>query len=153
MVSKTIKTQYLIIYTHKMMWFGAPKPAGQPPGLLQPECLYSGPLPLIFRDSTPSSDSSPETKRSDTVIATLSYCPTTSSKRALEIRLTDAADPFFLWQCVLTEDDYFQMKREQALVVEFARFPSFLIGLVEKCQQHFDEQRPLYECIWCLHIV
>jgi spindle assembly abnormal protein 6 len=57
--------------------------------------------------------------------------------------MTDSSDPFFLWQCILSEEDYFAMRREQSLVVDFTRFPAFLIGLFEKCQQHISEHRPL----------
>lgn len=66
-----------------MMWFGAPKPAGQPPGILQTECLFSGPLPLIFRSPANNNDAGGggEVKRSDTVVADISYIPVSGNKR------------------------------------------------------------------------
>ena len=66
----------------------------------------------------------------------------------------DTNDPFFLWQTVIGEDDYFVMKREQGWVVDFMRFPAFMIGLVEKCQQYGNEQQPAYifcVCGWFLY--
>lgn len=62
----------------------------------------------------------------------------------LEIKLTDAGDPFFLWQAVLSEEDYRVLAQEQGLRPSFAEFPYHLMRLFERVVTHFREQSPSY---------
>lgn len=132
-----------------------PTQQGMPSGLastlhLTPECIFSGPLPIIFRSVAGPSDV--QAKRSDSVTIDLTLIPTSANKRvplcashvlqALEIKLTDINDPFFMWQCTVSEDDYHVMKREQGIMIDFQRFPYYLMGLFEKCSSHYREQQP-----------
>jgi spindle assembly abnormal protein 6 len=60
------------------------------------------------------------------------------------LKLTDTTDPFFLWQTVLTEEDYGVLRREQNLLIDFSRFPMKLIELFQQCAAHIREQQPTY---------
>lgn len=47
--------------------------------------------------------------------------------------MADANDPFFYWQCSLSEEEYYGLKREQNLLVDFNRFAYKLIELLQQC--------------------
>lgn len=54
----------------------------------------------------------------------------------MQVRLTDSDDPFFLWQALITEDDYNQtLRREQNLLIDFGSFPGKLCELLDRCRQ------------------
>ncbi|KAG5467014.1 hypothetical protein LSCM1_01193 [Leishmania martiniquensis] len=50
--------------------------------------------------------------------------------RVLLVRLTDPADPFFLFELELLEDDYSAFKQRLELLVDFQGFPRYLVGML-----------------------
>ncbi|KAK7200860.1 hypothetical protein NESM_000144600 [Novymonas esmeraldas] len=50
--------------------------------------------------------------------------------RVVLIRLTDPADPFFLFELELLEDDYGTFKQRLELLVDFHGFPRYLVGML-----------------------
>jgi SAS-6-like protein len=53
-------------------------------------------------------------------------------------------DPFFVWQAVLTEDDYAVLRRDQNLVIDFSHFPYKMAELLDKCRKCSQEERPSF---------
>lgn len=51
----------------------------------------------------------------------------------LQLRISDVNDPFFMWQLDLTEEEFYSLRAEQNLLVDFANFPYKLIELLQKC--------------------
>ena len=51
------------------------------------------------------------------------------------MRVTDEADPFFLYTLDVSEEEFGTLKHEQRLLVDFVEFPSQLVELVESCQR------------------
>ncbi len=51
----------------------------------------------------------------------------------LRIHASREADPYFLHTLEVTEDDFQGLKAEQGILVDFASFPTKLIGLLERC--------------------
>ena len=47
----------------------------------------------------------------------------------------DREEPLFLFSFELTEEDYQSVRQEQTLVVDFATFPSRLVGLLQDVQK------------------
>lgn len=60
------------------------------------------------------------------------------------MKLIDSVDPFFMWHASLSEEDYFVLKREQSLLIDFSRFPYKLIELLQSCVTHSREEHPVY---------
>ncbi|XP_071800128.1 spindle assembly abnormal protein 6 homolog [Asterias amurensis] len=58
-------------------------------------------------------------------------------RKELNVRLTDDADPFFLFNLALGEEDFQSLKVQQGLLVDFSAFPQKLIELLQRC---FEEQ-------------
>ncbi|KAG5492314.1 hypothetical protein GH5_01231 [Leishmania sp. Ghana 2012 LV757] len=50
--------------------------------------------------------------------------------RIILVRLTDPADPFFLFELELLEDDYSAFKQRLELLVDFHGFPRYLVGML-----------------------
>ncbi|CBZ30981.1 conserved hypothetical protein [Leishmania mexicana MHOM/GT/2001/U1103] len=50
--------------------------------------------------------------------------------RVVLVRLTDPADPFFLFELELLEDDYSAFKQHLELLVDFHGFPRYLVGML-----------------------
>ena len=57
---------------------------------------------------------------------------TPSHHQVLLCDITDAQDPYFLYQLVLGESDFHSLKNEQRLLVDFAQFPNQMIKLLEE---------------------
>lgn len=49
------------------------------------------------------------------------------------MRISDVNDPFFMWQFDLTEEEFYSIRSEQNLLVDFNNFPYKLIELLQKC--------------------
>lgn len=56
--------------------------------------------------------------------------------------MSDVHDPFFMWQLDLTEEEFFAVRRDQNLLVDFAHFPYKLIELLQRCLAAAAEQPP-----------
>lgn len=48
--------------------------------------------------------------------------------------MSDTSDPFFTLQAVIGEDDFYALRRDQNLVIDFGRFPFKLVELLQRCQ-------------------
>uniref|UniRef100_A0A452F5P6 Spindle assembly abnormal protein 6 homolog n=1 Tax=Capra hircus TaxID=9925 RepID=A0A452F5P6_CAPHI len=62
----------------------------------------------------------------------------------LVIRLTDDADPFFLYNLVISEEDFQSLKFQQGLLVDFLAFPQKFIDLLQQCTQEYAKEIPRF---------
>lgn len=76
------------------------------------------------------------------------------SEQALIVELTDEKDPLFLFSMECGESDFYNLKAEQNLLVDFQQFPGKFIELLEQCQveknigsEEFTER---FACIFCV---
>ncbi|XP_061681332.1 spindle assembly abnormal protein 6 homolog isoform X3 [Syngnathoides biaculeatus] len=63
-------------------------------------------------------------------------------RRDLVVRLTDDADPYFLFNLTLCQEDFQSLKVQQGLLIEFSSFPEKLIELVDQCQSEQSSDHP-----------
>jgi spindle assembly abnormal protein 6 len=54
-------------------------------------------------------------------------------ERLLHVEITDEADPYFLFTLDVGEEDFHELKRDQALLVDFDTFPRKFIELLDRC--------------------
>lgn len=132
------------------------------------ECLFSGIIPMFVRTgpsvvSTSSAGWTPGwppvqsagqyspsmtpyemARRCDTMTIEVLLTPTINGKRTLEMKIIDSVDPFFMWHMSLGEEEFFVMKREQSLLIDYSRFPYKLIELLQACVTHGREEHPVY---------
>lgn len=59
----------------------------------------------------------------------------------------DPGDPFFLWTCNITEEDFLLLKREQNLLIEYNTFPYKLVELLQQCLIQSKEASPSFTAI------
>eukprot|EP00052_Salpingoeca_macrocollata_P034214 m.329643 g.329643 ORF g.329643 m.329643 type:complete len:663 (+) comp61260_c0_seq1:83-2071(+) len=69
-----------------------------------------------------------------------------STRKYLALRLTDAKDPFFLFNVEISEDDFAGLRQAQNIKVDFATFPSKLIELLRCCQAEASHDIPKFVC-------
>ncbi|NWR73578.1 SAS6 protein, partial [Centropus unirufus] len=73
-------------------------------------------------------------------------------RKDLAVRLTDDTDPFFLYNLVISEEDfqrqvklqYFVLKSQQGLLVDFSAFPQKFIDLLQQCIQEQNKDIPRF---------
>nr|XP_044994775.1 spindle assembly abnormal protein 6 homolog isoform X2 [Jaculus jaculus] len=65
-------------------------------------------------------------------------------RKDLVIRLTDDADPFFLYNLVISEEDFQSLKFQQGLLVDFLAFPQKFIDLLQQCTQEHAKEIPRF---------
>lgn len=65
-------------------------------------------------------------------------------KKDLVVRLSDDADPFFLYNLELGEEDFQSLKNQQGLLVDFSAFPQRFIDLLEQCISEQEKQVPRF---------
>ncbi|KAM4871547.1 spindle assembly abnormal protein 6 homolog [Thomomys bottae] len=65
-------------------------------------------------------------------------------RKDLVIRLTDDTDPFFLYNLVISEDDFQSLKFQQGLLVDFLAFPQKFIDLLQQCTQEHTKEIPRF---------
>ena len=70
-----------------------------------------------------------------------------SSARVLNLEVTDETDPFFLHSLTVGEAEYAELRADQALLVDFASFPTHLLQLLESCVAAKAEASP--KCAHC----
>lgn len=63
-------------------------------------------------------------------------------RKNLALRITDDSNPLFLYNLLLSEDDYQHLKREQDLLIDFTAFPEYLVEYL---------QNPKYVLEFCLN--
>lgn len=65
-------------------------------------------------------------------------------RKDLVIRLTDDTDPFFLYNLVISEEDFQSLKFQQGLLVDFLAFPQKFIDLLQQCTQEYTKEIPRF---------
>ncbi|KFR13458.1 Spindle assembly abnormal protein 6, partial [Opisthocomus hoazin] len=68
-------------------------------------------------------------------------------KKDLAVRLTDDTDPFFLYNLVISEEDFqrqVNLKSQQGLLVDFSAFPQKFIDLLQQCIQEQNKDIPRF---------
>ncbi|XP_063284487.1 spindle assembly abnormal protein 6 homolog [Pelobates fuscus] len=65
-------------------------------------------------------------------------------KKDLIVRLTDDTDPYFLYNLVLSEEDFQSLKVQQGLLVDFSAFPQKFIDLLYQCMQDESKENPRF---------
>ncbi|NXW95075.1 SAS6 protein, partial [Alopecoenas beccarii] len=70
-------------------------------------------------------------------------------KKDLAVRLTDDTDPFFLYNLVISEEDFqrqvkLYLKSQQGLLVDFSAFPQKFIDLLQQCIQEQNKDIPRF---------
>ncbi|KAG8436623.1 hypothetical protein GDO86_007649 [Hymenochirus boettgeri] len=65
-------------------------------------------------------------------------------KKDMVIRLTDDMDPFFLYNLVVSEEDFQSMKIQQGLLIDFSAFPQKFIDLLCQCIQEENKAAPRF---------
>ena len=55
-------------------------------------------------------------------------------ERLLHLEVADAQDPYFLYALAVGEGDFHAMRREHALLVDFAAFPQHFVDLLKRCE-------------------
>ncbi|MGH0158959.1 UNVERIFIED_CONTAM: hypothetical protein FKN15_036652 [Acipenser sinensis] len=65
-------------------------------------------------------------------------------KRDLVVRITDDVDPYFLYNLVISEEDFQSLKVQQGLLVDFSAFPQKFIDLLHQCIQEQDKDNPRF---------
>ncbi|KAG9483243.1 hypothetical protein GDO78_009275 [Eleutherodactylus coqui] len=58
--------------------------------------------------------------------------------------MTDDTDPFFLYNLVISEDDFQSLKLQQGLLVDFSAFPQKFIDLVYQCINEEKKEVPRF---------
>ncbi|KAI9199709.1 uncharacterized protein BJ171DRAFT_517588 [Polychytrium aggregatum] len=64
--------------------------------------------------------------------------------KVLQFRITDEADPYFLYQLDIAEDDFHILKTEQNLLVDFQQFPEKVTELLDLCILCRSDDHPKY---------
>ncbi|KAG1668396.1 Spindle assembly abnormal protein 6 [Nymphon striatum] len=70
--------------------------------------------------------------------------------KVISVQLTDDVDLFFLYNLLLTEEDFQVLKAQQGLLVDFTLFPLKFVELLELCLQEQDKETPRF--LLCLKI-
>ncbi|XP_029004152.1 spindle assembly abnormal protein 6 homolog isoform X2 [Betta splendens] len=65
-------------------------------------------------------------------------------KRDLLVRLTDDADPYFLFNLSISEEDFQSLKVQQGLLIDFASFPQKFIDLLNLCYSEQESDHPRF---------
>uniref|UniRef100_A0A8C5WGZ2 Spindle assembly abnormal protein 6 homolog n=1 Tax=Leptobrachium leishanense TaxID=445787 RepID=A0A8C5WGZ2_9ANUR len=67
-----------------------------------------------------------------------------SHKKDLVVRMTDDTDPYFLYNLVISEEDFQSLKIQQGLLVDFSAFPQKFIDLLCQCSQEENKEVPRF---------
>ncbi|NP_001120503.1 spindle assembly abnormal protein 6 homolog [Xenopus tropicalis] len=65
-------------------------------------------------------------------------------KKDMVVRLTDDIDPFFLYNLVVSEEDFQSLKIQQGLLIDFTAFPQKFIDLICLCIQEENKETPRF---------
>ncbi|KAJ8277762.1 hypothetical protein GJAV_G00079590 [Gymnothorax javanicus] len=78
------------------------------------------------------------------VIIELQLTTSPVHKRDLVVRLTDDADPYFLYNLAISEEDFQSLKVQQGLLVDFSAFPQKFIDLLNQCLSEQEKDNPRF---------
>ncbi|XP_051763860.1 spindle assembly abnormal protein 6 homolog isoform X1 [Ctenopharyngodon idella] len=65
-------------------------------------------------------------------------------RKDLVVRLTDDTDLYFLYNLVISEEDFQSLKVQQGLLIDFTSFPQKFIDLLEQCISEQDRESPRF---------
>ncbi|KAK2906783.1 hypothetical protein QQF64_019376 [Cirrhinus molitorella] len=65
-------------------------------------------------------------------------------RKDLVVRLTDDSDLYFLYNLVISEEDFQSLKVQQGLLIDFTSFPQKFIDLLEQCISEQDKENPRF---------
>ncbi|XP_063796137.1 spindle assembly abnormal protein 6 homolog isoform X2 [Pseudophryne corroboree] len=65
-------------------------------------------------------------------------------KKDLVVRMTDDTDPFFLYNLVISEEDFQSLKLQQGLLVDSSAFPQKFIDLLYQCVNEENKEVPRF---------
>ncbi|XP_060088242.1 spindle assembly abnormal protein 6 homolog [Heteronotia binoei] len=65
-------------------------------------------------------------------------------RKDLIVRLTEDSDPFFLYNLVISEEDFQSLKLQQSLLVDFSAFPQRFIDLLQQCIEEQNKDIPRF---------
>uniref|UniRef100_A0A9J8CBI1 Spindle assembly abnormal protein 6 homolog n=1 Tax=Cyprinus carpio carpio TaxID=630221 RepID=A0A9J8CBI1_CYPCA len=65
-------------------------------------------------------------------------------RKDLVVRLTDDSDFYFLYNLVISEEDFQSLKVQQGLLIDFTSFPQKFIDLLEQCISEQDKENPRF---------
>ncbi|KAF5909818.1 spindle assembly abnormal protein 6, partial [Clarias magur] len=65
-------------------------------------------------------------------------------RRDLVVRLTDDSDLYFLYNLVISEEDFQSLKVQQGLLIDFTAFPQKFIDLLEQCISEQSKENPRF---------
>lgn len=65
-------------------------------------------------------------------------------KKDLVVRMTDDTDLFFLYNLVISEDDFQSLKLQQSLLVDYTAFPQKFIDLLHQCVNEENKDAPRF---------
>ncbi|KAI7791190.1 putative spindle assembly abnormal protein 6-like protein [Triplophysa rosa] len=65
-------------------------------------------------------------------------------RKDLVVRLTDDTDLYFLYNLVISEEDFQSLKVQQGLLIDFTSFPQKFIDLLEQCISEQDKDSPRF---------
>lgn len=61
------------------------------------------------------------------------------TRQLIDIQVTDAQDPQVLYTVELGDQEFFTLKHEQSLRIEFQQFPQMFIEMLEYCNNNFEK--------------
>ncbi|XP_056132727.1 spindle assembly abnormal protein 6 homolog [Lampris incognitus] len=85
-----------------------------------------------------------ERKANIRVVIELQLTTSPVHKKDLLVRLTDDADPYFLFSLSISEEDFQSLKAEQGLLIDYASFPDKFIGLLNLCISEQESDSPRF---------
>nr|XP_055072842.1 spindle assembly abnormal protein 6 homolog isoform X1 [Misgurnus anguillicaudatus] len=65
-------------------------------------------------------------------------------RKDLVVRLTDDTDLYFLYNLVISEEDFQSLKVQQGLLIDFTSFPQKFIDLLEQCISEQNKETPRF---------
>ncbi|XP_075040154.1 spindle assembly abnormal protein 6 homolog [Mixophyes fleayi] len=85
-------------------------------------------------------------ERRQTVRICIELCTASTPvhKKDLVVRMTDDSDPFFLYNLVISEEDFQSLKLQQGLLVDFSAFPQKFIDLLYQCINEENKEVPRF---------
>ncbi|XP_051928919.1 spindle assembly abnormal protein 6 homolog [Hippocampus zosterae] len=86
-------------------------------------------------------------ERKEHIRVTIELDSSTICKRDLLVRLTNDADPHFLFSLTISEEDFQSLKVQQSLLIEFPSFPEMLTQLLRQCQSEQNCSHPRFQLL------
>ncbi|XP_018417459.1 PREDICTED: spindle assembly abnormal protein 6 homolog [Nanorana parkeri] len=85
-----------------------------------------------------------ERQQSVRICIELHVATTPIHKKDLVVRLTDDTDLLFLYNLIISEDDFQSLKLQQSLLVDYTAFPQKFIDLLHQCVNEESKDAPRF---------